>query len=54
MPMNYYIRFSEGDIRRWEVCLRKAESQMLTEGWHPKARKFHEVRRRRALKLWKA
>lgn len=44
--------FWEVDPRRWERCKREAGSVMITEGWNPKARKFDEVRKKRAMRLW--
>lgn len=44
--------FWEVDPRRWERCKREAGSAMITEGWNPKARKFDEVRNKRAMRLW--
>ena len=44
--------FWEVDPRRWERCRQEAAKAMIAEGWNPKARKFDEVRRRRAMRLW--
>lgn len=40
------------DPRRWSACMRQAEAAMLADGWSRHAGKFHEVRMRRARKLW--
>lgn len=55
MPTNggYYYGFWEADPRRWERCRREAAAQMVAQGWNPKAGKFDEVMRRRAMKLWR-
>ncbi len=56
MPTNAgcYYGFWEVDPRRWERCRREAAAQMVAQGWNPKAGKFDEVMRRRALRLWRA
>jgi len=53
MPGSYsYEYFWETNPRKWEHCRKAAANLMLSEGWHPKARKFDEVLRKRAYKLW--
>lgn len=53
MPVFACSAFWESDPRRWTACLKQAGAQMLAEGWVPKAGKFPEVQKRRALKLWR-
>lgn len=55
MPTNagYYYGFSDVDPRRWERCRKQAAAHMLAQGWSPKAGKFPEVQRRRALRIWR-
>ena len=43
---------SETDVRRWTLCMQQAGAAMLAEGWNRHARKFFEVRQRRARKLY--
>jgi hypothetical protein len=50
----YYYGFWEANPRRWERCRCEAAAAMVAQGWNPKARKFDEVMRRRALQLWRA
>lgn len=52
MPMFGYSYFWESDPKRWESCRQAAGKQMVSEGWNPKALKFDEVCRRKAMKLW--
>lgn len=42
------------DPRRWERCRQQAAAQMVAQGWPPKAGKFLEVQRRRAIQIWRA
>lgn len=44
--------FWESDSRRWEGCRRDAAAQMVAQGWNPHAKKFSEVQKRRAMRLW--
>ncbi len=44
--------FWEVDPRRWERCKKEAGNNMIAEGWNRHARKFDEVRRKRAMRLW--
>ena len=53
MPTCNYRKFWESDPDKWRRCLKSANAGMLAEGWHPKARKFNEVCRKRAVKLWR-
>lgn len=55
MPTNsgYYYGFWEADPRRWDRCMAAAEKAMLAQGWNRRAGKFDEVRRRKALQLWR-
>lgn len=46
--------FWEANPRKWERCISAAGAAMIADGWHPQARKFSEVRRKRAYKLWMA
>ena len=50
----YYYGFWQANPRRWDRCCRDAAAQMIAEGWNKYARKFSEVHRKRALKLWNA
>lgn len=50
----FWYGFWEADPRRWERCRRDAAATMLAEGWNKHAKKFDEVVRRRAMKLWRA
>ena len=54
MPTNacYQVGFWQADPRKWEKCRQAAAAQMLAEGWNKHARKFSEVQRKRAMKLW--
>ena len=49
-----YVKFWEADPRKWAQCLEQAGKSMLAEGWVQGARKFSEVRRKRAMRLWSA
>lgn len=42
----------ERDVRRWTACLNEAGAAMLAAGWNKHARKFMEVRQRKASKLY--
>lgn len=42
----------EVDHPRWRRCLNQAGAAMQREGWKPYARKFDQVRERRALRLY--
>lgn len=46
--------FCDSDPRRWERCLRQATREMVAAGWKTYARKFDEVMKRKAMKLWRA
>ena len=52
MPGCGYSHFWESDPRRWERCKQQAGSKMIEEGWNPHARKFNDVRFKRARRLW--
>jgi hypothetical protein len=43
----------EYDPRRWARILDQVGKAMVEQGWNPKARKFDEVRRRRAMRIMK-
>lgn len=48
----YHSRFWESDPKRWAKCRQEVEDAMVAEGWNPKARKFNDVRHKRAVRLW--
>lgn len=48
-----YGKFWEADPRKWAQCLEQAAESMVAEGWVRQARKFDEVRRKRATRLWR-
>lgn len=50
----YYYGFWEADPPRWLRCRKEAAAAMVAQGWNPKAGKFEEVMRRRAMRLWRA
>lgn len=54
MPTSYTCKPWDLDPRLWAACLREAGRVMAAQGWWEKAGKFNEVRRRRALSLWRA
>lgn len=56
MPTNegYYYGAGESDPHRWERCRQLAAAQMIAQGWNPKAGKFPEVQRRKAMQIWRA
>lgn len=49
----YQLGFWEADPRRWARCMEQAAATMLAQGWIRLSRRFGEVQRRRALKLWR-
>ncbi len=53
VTFGYAYGFWEDDPRRWERCRQAAAAQMVAEGWNPKAKKFNDVQRRRAMRLWR-
>ena len=40
------------DPLRWQRCMQQAGDQMERDGWNRKARKFYDVRLKKAKKLW--
>jgi len=40
------------DIRKWESCLEVVTKQMLADGWNKHAKKFIEVKLRKARTLF--
>jgi len=50
MPtFDYYSSGPSSDPRRWEMTRKAVAAEMVAAGWHPKAGKFEDVLRRRAL-----
>lgn len=45
-------RFWSINPKRWGRCLDAASTQMVAQGWNPKARKFADVQRHRARRYW--
>lgn len=41
------------DPKRWERCVQQSAATMIAAGWIPKARKFDEVRMRKARGLFR-
>ncbi len=52
MPCRERVDPWEVDLGLWERCREQVAKQMLAQGWTPRARKFNDVRRRRALRLF--
>jgi hypothetical protein len=54
MPTNggYYYGFWEENPRKWARCKAQAAEQMLADGWLIHSKKFLEVQRRKAKKIW--
>ncbi len=50
---SYHYGFWEADPKKWERCKRQAFSEMIASGWKPYARKFEDVMKKKALKLWR-
>lgn len=54
MPtFDYYSNGPSSDPRRWEMTRKAVAAEMVAAGWHPKAGKFEDVLRRRALKRFR-
>lgn len=54
MPSYGYLPPCEVDPQRWRRCKKQATDGMVAAGWKTYARKFDEVMRRKAIKLWNA
>lgn len=52
MPTFFALHPWDIDPHKWRACLHRAEAVMLSAGWSRHARKFHEVRMRKARQLW--
>lgn len=52
MPCSGHTYPTRGEIRRFLQCQEEVGRKMVAEGWNPHARKFNEVRQRRALKAY--
>jgi hypothetical protein len=52
MPTFFVLHPWDIDPRKWRACLHRAESVMLSAGWSCHARKFTEVKLRKARQLW--
>jgi hypothetical protein len=48
----YWYSEYDSNPRKWERSCLVAKQQMISEGWNPLARKFMEVLRRRARKIY--
>src|ERR1035437_1944649 len=52
MPCYGFISKQQQYPRQWEECQRKVAKQMIDAGWNKHARKFDEVLKRKANKLF--
>lgn len=52
MPTFFVLHPWDIDPHKWRACLHRAESVMLSAGWSRHARKFTEVKLRKARQLW--
>lgn len=44
--------FPERDPHKWQRCLNAVKADMLADGWNRHARKFWQVQKHRAMRLY--
>ena len=54
MPTSGEYSYGPADVHRWHRCRQQVAAQMLADGWNRHARKFSEVQKRRAWRLYAA
>lgn len=54
MPTIQTYHYSDLNPHRWLRCRQIAGAAMIKEGWNPHAKKFLDVQRKRATRLWNA